>query len=88
MLLDGRVHRVWSKIEFTWPRNSTEIDANLREQGLVGKRGEYPGIRRVHHARHIDHSCQAIGKYNPQLELWQSFNRGHAPRRAGCNLIR
>jgi hypothetical protein len=37
MLADGRMHCIGSEIEITWPRNSTEINANLREERWFGK---------------------------------------------------
>ena len=86
MLLDRGVHRVWCKIQFTGPRNGAVIKRDLCKQRRVGKRGEYPGLRRMYQARHIYHPRKAVGKCNPQPEPWKGFDFGYTPRRPGYDL--
>jgi hypothetical protein len=40
----------------------------------------------MHHARHINHAGEAIGKGNPQTESRKGLNCRYTPRRAGCDL--
>lgn len=86
MLLDRGVHRIGSEVQITGPRYGTVIKRDLCKQSGVGKRGEYPGLRRMHQARHIDCSGEAIGKGNPQAELRKGFDGSDAPRRPGNDL--
>jgi hypothetical protein len=40
----------------------------------------------MHHARHIYHSGEAIGKRNPQPETRKNLDRSYTPRRPGRDL--
>ncbi len=86
MLLDRGVHRIGSKVQITGPRHGTVIKLDLCKQGWVGKSGEYPGLGRMHQARHIDSSGEAIGKGDPQAEPPKGFDGGDTPRRSGGDL--
>jgi hypothetical protein len=86
MLLDCGVHRVWGKVQFAGPRHSTIIKRYLGKQRGVGKRGEHSSLWRMHHARHIYDSGEAIGKRNPQPETGKNFDGGYTPRRPRHNL--
>jgi len=86
MLLDCGVHRIWSKVQISGPRHSAVFERHLCKQRWVGKRGEYPSLERMHHARHIDHPRKAIGKCNPQPKPRKGFDFGYSPGRPGRDL--
>jgi hypothetical protein len=81
------MHCVGSKVQFTGPRHGAVIEPDLSKESRVGKRGEYPGPRRVHQPRQLDGPCKAICKDNPQPKLGQGMNGRYAPGRSGHDLL-
>ena len=86
MLLDRSVHRVWSQIDFSGPLQCTVLNRDSGKQGRVGKRGEYPSLRRMHETGHIHHTRETIGKCNLQPESRKNFDPRYTPGRLWYDL--